>query len=296
MENINLNNITTERLSVPPFHEKELRVFILRLDKVHPIISGNKWFKLKYHLEEALSLEKKTLVTFGGAWSNHIHATAAACKINKLEAIGIIRGEKAGTLSTTLTQAKDLGMKLIFQDREEYRKKRVPEDMSTGDYYLVNEGGYGEKGASGAATILQYCQEQDFSHICCAVGTGTMTAGLINSSETSTRIVGISVMKNNMALSAEVKKLLIDPAKEFDIIHDYHFGGYAKKTTELIAFMNEFYTHTGIPTDFVYTGKLCFAISDLARKNYFPPGSKILLIHSGGLQGNQSLGKGTLIF
>lgn len=296
MENINLNNITTDRLAVPVFEQRKLDVYILRLDKIHPFISGNKWFKLQYHLEEALSLGKKTLVTFGGAWSNHIHATAAACKINKLDTIGIIRGEEAGTLSSTLIQAKDLGMKLIFQGREEYRKKSVPEDISTGEYYIVNEGGYGEKGASGAATILQHCQEHDFSHICCAVGTGTMLAGLINSSETSTRTVGISVMKNNMALSAEVNKLLIDPAKEFDIIHDYHFGGYAKKTTELIAFMNEFYTHTSIPTDFVYTGKLCFAISDLARKNYFPAGSKILLIHSGGLQGNQSLGKGTLIF
>lgn len=296
MENINLNNITTDRLAAPVFEQRKLDVYILRLDKIHPFISGNKWFKLKYHLEEALSLRKKTLVTFGGAWSNHIHATAAACKINKLEAIGIIRGEEAGTLSSTLIQAKDLGMKLIFQGREQYRKKRVPEYISTADHYIVNEGGYGEKGASGAATILQHCQEQNFSHICCAVGTGTMLAGLINSSQTFTKTVGISVMKNNTALSAEVEKLLTGPLKKFDIIHDYHFGGYAKKNAELITFMNEFYVQTGVPTDFVYTGKLCFSISDLARKNYFPIGSKILLIHSGGLQGNQSLGKGTLIF
>ncbi len=296
MQDINPGGITIDPVPLPVFTEKELTVSMLRLDRLHPVISGNKWFKLRFYLEEARTQGKKTLLTFGGAWSNHIHATAAACRIHHLNAIGIIRGEEAAELSATLRQAREMGMQLHFISREQYREKKIPGDIDTADCVIVGEGGYGIKGAAGAATILDHANPAAYTHICCAMGTGTMLAGIMNRAPAGIVSLGISVLKNNPALCRQVKALLVNPEQDPVIFHEFHFGGYAKKTPGLIQFMNDFYGHTAIPTDFVYTGKLCYAIAALAAKNHFPPGSKILLIHSGGLQGNRSLDKGTLIF
>ena len=296
MQDINLNNITLDQLSLPEFSAKNIEVSVLRLDKIHPVISGNKWFKLRYYLEEAKALHKKKIATFGGAWSNHIIATAAACRLNGLEATGIIRGEEASELSPTLKQAREMGMQLIFISREDYSMKKIPEEINGDDYYFISEGGYGMKGAAGAATILDCVEKETCSHICCAAGTGTMMAGLVQASSEQNNIVGISVLKNNFEIEQDVKSLVPDNKINFDLIHDYHFGGYAKHKPELINFMNEFYRATSIPSDFVYTGKLFYAIHDLMAKDYFPYRSRLLVIHSGGLQGNASLNKGTLIF
>ncbi len=296
MQDIHLNNITLDHLSVPLFTAKNIDLSVLRLDKIHPLISGNKWFKLRYYLEEAKKLKKKKIITFGGAWSNHILATAAASQLNGFAATGIIRGEEATGVSPTLKQAKAMGMQLIFINREDYSRKRFPEEIIHDDNYFINEGGYGIKGAAGAATILDDVEKENYSHICCAAGTGTMTAGLVLAGGKQNKILAVSVLKNNFEIEQQVRSLL--PVKEmnFDVIHDYHFGGYAKYKPGLIQFMNEFYRLTSIPSDFVYTGKLFYAIYDLIATGYFPPGSRLLLIHSGGLQGNASLGKGTLIF
>ena len=296
MQDINLNNITLDQLSIPEFDAKSIEVFVLRLDKVHPVISGNKWFKLRYYLEEAKALHKKNIVTFGGAWSNHILATAAACRLNGFGSTGIIRGEEAAELSPTLMLAKEMGMQLVFTSREEYSQKKIPEEINNDDHYLIHEGGYGKKGAAGAATILDAVEKESWSHICCATGTGTMLAGLVQASTEQNKITGISVLKNNFETEQQVKSLLPGNEKNFEIIHDYHFGGYAKHKPELIYFMNEFYKATFIPSDIVYTGKLFYAIHDLVATDHFPVGSRLLLIHSGGLQGNASLNKGTLIF
>jgi 1-aminocyclopropane-1-carboxylate deaminase len=277
------------------FHNMNIAVAVLRLDKIHPVISGNKWFKLQYYLKEAIAQQKKKIVTFGGAWSNHVVATAAACKMNGILSAGIIRGEEPLNLSPTLFEAKEYGMQLFFMTREDYREKKIPAEFQNDECYLINEGGYGEKGAQGAAEILQYNQK-DFTHCCCAVGTGTMMAGLINAVLPVQKVIGISVLKNNKGLEQNVSTLVKGGTKDWRIVHDYHFGGYAKHHTELIRFMNEFYSQTGIPSDFVYTGKLFFAIADLINNNFFPGGSKLLLVHSGGLQGNNSLPKGTLIY
>jgi 1-aminocyclopropane-1-carboxylate deaminase len=296
MSYINFKNISLDKLSLPLFTEKQVEVSVLRLDKIDPFISGNKWFKLRYYLEEAKKQNKKTIVTFGGAWSNHILATAAACRMNNLNSIGIIRGEEPSKLSPTLVQAKEAGMELIFISREEYQRKTIPEKLNSDEYYFIGEGGYGIKGAEGAATILDYCKKENYTHICCATGTGTMMAGLINGTSASTTVTGISVLKNNFNLEENLKSLLTNTTGRFTITHDYHFGGYAKHQPELIDFMNNFYKETGVPTDFVYTGKLFFAVTDLIKEDYFLPGSRLLVIHSGGLQGNVSLGKATLIF
>jgi 1-aminocyclopropane-1-carboxylate deaminase len=286
-------NITAD--SVYLFQEKGISLSVLRLDRMHPVISGNKWFKLQYYLKEAKEQQKKKIITFGGAYSNHIVAAAAACSHFGFTSAGIIRGEMPAALSPTLTEAKKYGMQLYFTSRENYSRKKIPEDLQNDDYYFISEGGYGKKGAEGASDILNYVNK-DFSHCCCAVGTGTMMAGLTGSMAASQKVIGISVLKNNRDLENNVLSLTNPQKKDWQLIDDYHFGGYAKYKTELVHFMNEFYRQTNIPSDFVYTGKLFYAISDLIKNNFFPVNSRLLLIHSGGLQGNRSLSRGTLIF
>lgn len=296
MQDINPGNITTDTLSLPLLSRKNVVADVLRLDKIHPVVSGNKWFKLRYYLEEAKEQSKKTISTYGGAWSNHILATAAACQINNLKSIGIIRGEEPASYSQTLIEAKQLGMQLIFTSRQDYKNEIIPEELNNNGYYIIPEGGYGIKGAEGAATILEYCKKETYTHICCAAGTGTMTAGLILGSLPVQQIISVSVLKNNLSLEEEIVSLTKKEDYRFEVIHQYHFGGYAKHKQELIDFMNDFYRHTAIPSDFVYTGKLFFAVNDMIHHDFFPEKSKLLLIHSGGLQGNTSLSKGTLIF
>lgn len=270
---------------------------MLRLDKIHPLISGNKWFKLRYYLEEAKQQNKKRVVTFGGAWSNHIIATAAASRLDEIDCTGIIRGEEPARPSAVLLKAASLGMKLIFTGRKDFAAGRIPEELRSESNYIIPQGGYGEPGVKGAADIMSFADQADhYTHICCAAGTGTLMAGLIQSASSSQQVIGISVLKNNFQLENDIKKFLPENACNYRIIPDYHFGGYAKKNASLLHFMNEWYRQTKIPTDFVYTGKLCFAVADLADNYFFPEGSRVLLIHSGGLTGNTSIKNGTLIF
>ena len=297
--------IEFEKIRVDPlsslYKKFHTNVDVLRLDLIHPVISGNKWFKLKEYLKDALLLDKTTIATFGGAYSNHILATAATARSAGMQSIGIIRGEKPPFLSSTLNESLNLGMELFFSSREDYKRKKLPEELSersdADNIYLINEGGYGAKGAEGAKDILRTIDFADYTHIIAAVGTGTTLAGLIAASHKKQKVVGISVLKNNFSLRKEIQGLLpFEKADQFVINNDYHFGGYAKYSPELIAFMNDWYKHTGIPSDFVYTGKLFCAVHELIQKGYFSPESRLLVIHSGGLQGNISLPKGTLIF
>ena len=284
--------------SIYNFHTK---VDVLRLDVIHPVISGNKWFKLKEYFKDAELLHKKTILTFGGAFSNHILATSASAELFGFKSIGIIRGEEPTNLSFTLREANKYGMQLYFISREEYKQKKLPQavldDFDQNDIYLIYEGGYGIKGMEGAASILHETDISNYTHIIAAVGTGTMLAGLTYSSYPNQKTIGISVLKNNYSLSTEIERLLPkDKHQQYTLRYDYHFGGYAKYKPELIHFMNEWYSKTGIPSDFVYTAKMFYAVDDLIKQAYFPADSRLLLIHSGGLQGNNSLTKGTLIF
>lgn len=296
MQEINIENITTDKISLPLLQRKNIALSVLRLDKIHPVISGNKWFKLSHYIADAITQNKKTIVTFGGAWSNHIIATAAACAMHNLACIGLIRGEEATTLSPTLVQAKQMGMQLIFLSRDDYKEKKIPSEIFHTDYYLINEGGYGRKGAAGAAEILKTFDTTSYTHICCAAGTGTMAAGLLNSLLPHQTLLVFSVLKNYLTMDTSIKEISDNTLKSMTINHAYHFRGYAKHKPELLQFMNDFYLQTSIPTDFIYTGKLCYAVTDLIEKDNFPANSNVLVIHSGGLQGNASLSKGTLIF
>jgi 1-aminocyclopropane-1-carboxylate deaminase len=301
---LNEEFIHPANIRVDPVHflsKFHTTVDVLRLDLVHPVISGNKWFKLKEYFKEARILDKKIILTFGGAYSNHIVATAATAQQTGVKSIGIIRGEKPNRLSRTLLDASSYGMDLYFISREHYKRKLIPpqvlEQYNKSDIYLINEGGYGMPGAAGAKEILSQVDSSSYSHIIDSVGTGTTLAGLIEAARKEQKIIGISSMKNNYSLQNEIEQLLSPQSKkDFILFHDYSFGGYAKFSKPLIDFMNEWFRLTGIPSDFVYTGKLFFAVNNLLEKNYFPPDSKLLIIHSGGLQGNQSLPNGTLIF
>ncbi|MGZ8538973.1 MAG: 1-aminocyclopropane-1-carboxylate deaminase/D-cysteine desulfhydrase, partial [Flavisolibacter sp.] len=211
------------------------------------------------------------------------------------------RGEEPQHASFTLREASSrYSMQLVFISREDYKKKQIPSSLlstiNIDETMIVPEGGHGPEGVKGAKEILQQIDSSQYTHILCAVGTGTTLAGLIESSSDVQQVIGISVFKNNFSLENEIEALLTSKRKNFQLIHDYHFGGYAKYNEELLQFMNDFYRATGIPSDFVYTGKLFFAVKDLIENKYFPTGVKILVIHTGGLQGNSSLPKQTLIF
>jgi 1-aminocyclopropane-1-carboxylate deaminase len=311
---------------------EHIQAAMLRLDQLDPLVSGNKWFKLKYNLEAAAG---KPIVTFGGAWSNHILATAAACKMKGLACTGIIRGEKPLVLSTTLKQAGSMGMRLVFVSREEYKLLTEAEDVGADDHmyalyqldddvippdaYVIPEGGHNALGVKGCSEILSLADTKDFTHIICSVGTGTTLAGLINStvegSETIVeevlqdlvqlvtgdpghvvqKVVGISALKGAFSLQEQIESLLISPGP-WELLHDFHEGGYGKMSPELITFMNDFYRQTSIPLDRVYTGKMVLAVKKLIEQDYFPADSRLLLIHSGGLQGNDSLLPGVLCF
>lgn len=281
--------------------EKNVSLSMVRIDKIHPEISGNKLFKLYYYLEKAIKQRKK-IITFGGPYSNHLVAAGSACHAAGIKCTGIVRGEKPKQLSHTLLLCKDLGMQLEFISRESYRRKDEPDFKNEllnkfGDHILVPEGGFGEEGVSGAALISNFYKAEDPTHICCAAGTATTLAGLIKSSAPEQHIIGFSAIKNMADFENRIRILLGHPFyKNYYLTDAYHFGGYAKKTGELILFMNHFYGQFKIPTDFVYTAKMMFGVFDLIKKNFFAPGSKIICIHTGGLQGNLSLPKETLNF
>ncbi len=271
-----------------------VEVQMLRLDKIHPVVSGNKWYKLRFHIAAAQQQQKSTIVTFGGAYSNHIVATAAACAACGCKSIGIIRGEVPSNYAHTLQAAQSYGMGFLFLSREDFSDKRLPLHFMKPDYYVIPEGGYSSLGADGAATIP--IPTATFDHVCCAVGTGTMMSGLMNAKPQNGKVVGFSVLKNNFSIESEIRALLHDAHQEIVLHHHFHCGGYAKHTPELLQFMNELFAADGIPTDFVYTAKICWAVKKMVEKHYFANGEKLLLIHSGGLQGNLSLRKGSLIF
>ncbi|HBD25489.1 1-aminocyclopropane-1-carboxylate deaminase/D-cysteine desulfhydrase [Flavobacterium sp.] len=267
-----------------------IELFIKREDKLHPIISGNKFRKLKYNIEEAKRLNQTTLLTFGGAFSNHILAVAGAGAEFGFKTIGVMRGEELESKiqeNPTLAKAQELGMQFYFVSRTAYRDKEEPSFIlhlheKFGNFYLVPEGGTNNLAIKGCEEILTDADKEYFTHITCAVGTGGTISGLINSSTEKQQIIGFSSLKG--AFLSEVIRNFVSKTN-WSINDSYHFGGYGKVTDELIQFLNSFYSQTAIPLDPVYTGKMVFGVLDLIEKGYFPENSKILMIHTGGLQG-----------
>ena len=266
-----------------------VKVFIRREDLIHPFISGNKFRKLKYNLLQATKENHNTLLTFGGAYSNHIAATAFAGKEKGFQTIGIIRGDELASKieeNPTLKFAQECGMKFEFVSREEYRLKDTADFIPNlkekhGAFYLVPEGGTNAFAITGCEEILTN-EDAVYDFICCAVGTGGTIAGICNSASAKQKVLGFPSLKGGF-----LKKDICNFAKKdnFSLISDYHFGGYGKVKEELITFINSFYKENKIPLDPIYTGKMVFGVLDLIKKNYFPENSKILIIHTGGIQG-----------
>ena len=266
-----------------------VKVFIKREDLIHPYISGNKYRKLKYNLIEAKCQGAKTLLSFGGAYSNHIAALAFAGKEHGFETIGVIRGEElvSGVATNpTLSFAASCGMKFHFVTRSAFRCKTEDEFMvqlrkQFGDFYLVPEGGTNHLAIKGCEEILTP-EDVQFDFICLAVGTGGTISGIANSAQQNQTILGFPALKESF-LEKDICKFAVK--NNWQLIRDYHFGGYAKVTDELIQFINDFYDTYGIPLDPIYTGKMVFGVVDKIQKGFFPAGSTLLLVHTGGLQG-----------
>lgn len=282
-----LENSINQHIVLPK--SKGVELFVKREDNIHPFVSGNKYRKLKYNLIEAEKSGFKTLLTFGGAYSNHIAALASAGKALGFNSIGIIRGEELESKienNVTLSFAKKNGMQFKFVTREAYRNKTTKSFINDlkeefGDFYLVPEGGTNALAIKGCEEILS---DEDFSfdYICTAVGTGGTISGLINCSEPSQQVLGFPALKGDF-LQQDISKFV--SKTNWKLITDYHFGGYAKINAALVSFINDFKTDYKIPLDPIYTGKMMFGVFDLIDKGFFTKGSKILAIHTGGLQG-----------
>lgn len=280
----------------PAVQPENKEVDVLRLDQLDPLLSGNKWFKLTLYLQEALDLNKKRVVTFGGAWSNHLLATAAACQRYGLASAALVRGERLAKCSQTLQDVESMGMQLYFLSRQDYGQKKIPEQLLMPTDYTINEGGTGAYGVQGASTILDHVDKHKYTHIICAAGTGTTLTGLINAAAPGCTVLGIPVLHDRQAIEGSLKNFICNSAVKWQLLVGYEWGGYAKHPDALLSFMNEFYKQTSIPTDIVYTAKLFNACIRLLENDFIGPGSRVLIIHSGGLQGNRSLATDVLCF
>jgi 1-aminocyclopropane-1-carboxylate deaminase len=271
--------------------DKDLRVFVKREDLIHDKISGNKWRKLYYNLQDAKEKGFSSLVTFGGAYSNHIAATAAAGNEFGFNTIGFIRGEEHSPLNPTLQYAKECGMEFFYIDRSAYREKDTVEFHNEylseiQNYYLIPEGGTNELAVKGCQEILGDIVI-DFDVVCCPCGTGGTISGIINSLKKHQKAIGFPALKGAGFLKEEIGVYVKNSHWELNL--DYHFGGYAKVSSTLIEFINNFKEKHQIPLDPIYTGKMMYGLWDLIEKDYFRRGSSIVVIHSGGLQGIEGM-------
>lgn len=289
-------------LKSPGFIEKEVIVMLARLDKLHPVVSGNKMFKLHYFIRESVRQGNKPVITFGGAWSNHLVASAYACSVYGIPCTGVVRGEKPSQFSQTLQDAEHYGMELHFVTRSDYQEmdlKKICEQISKDPekHIIIPEGGFHPMGAEGGALIMNHILKVKATHICTAVGTATTLAGLLKNSTNNERIIAVPVLKNMTDIKDRLTSLgCSEQLERLSIFENYHFGGYAKKNEHLIRFMNECFNRYHIPTDFVYTAKMLYAVTEKIKQGFFAPGSVVLCLHTGGLQGNKSLPPGTLVF
>lgn len=275
-----------QEIEHPALLESSIRLFVKREDLNHPFVTGNKWWKLRYNLREAQQQRHETLLTFGGAYSNHIYAVAAAAKELGLKSIGVIRGEEHLPLNARLKSAVSNGMTLHYVTRLAYRNKNNDTFLTELNeqfdrFYLIPEGGSNERGVKGVEELGKLLP-WDFDYLCCPVGTGASMAGLIRASMEKSILLGFVVMKGGESWKEEVNKY--SPVYgNWDLQYEYHFGGYAKSNSILNRFINDFQESYGIALDPVYSAKMFFGIFDLVRKKFFKKNSRIMAIHTGGI-------------
>ena len=280
------------------FGSSKVKVSILRLDELHPQLSGNKWFKLKYNLEQASKQHCKTLVSFGGAWSNHLHALAWAGKEFGFNTVAYVRGELIEPLNPCLQDASDWGMELRALSREDYKRKDDPAFLNNlirdvHSPYVIPEGGGNSLGIQGCSDILEGIEQGKFDCISLACGTGTTMAGILTAAQVP--ILGIQVLKGDGYLSNEVvaylQTLSINPTVSWQVRDEFHRGGYARTDQTLLDFCQYFEDETSVPLEPVYSGKMFMALAELIKSEYFQKGAHILAVHGGGLQGNRGFFK-----
>jgi len=283
---------TLTRLEDPLLQQQRIELWIKRDDLLHPVISGNKWRKLKFILDHALQQNTAKIISMGGAYSNHLHALAFAGKLLKLETAAFIRGEKPQKLSPTLRDIQDWGMELRFISRSDYRELRnyKEHDSLPGlekDEYWLPEGGATALALQGVGEIVDEIGS-DYDVLCVPCGTGATLAGLIAAAPDSVQILGIAALKGAGFLVDDVRKLLPGEGKaNWKINLDYHFGGFAKSAEQLRAFIGDFEKQHNFILDPVYTGKMLFALFDLIKQGYFKAGQRLVALHTGGLQGRR---------
>jgi 1-aminocyclopropane-1-carboxylate deaminase len=297
---VDLKNASIDEWNNKTFLDKNLTVHCFRLDKIHPVISGNKWFKLKNYLDKALDQNKQGIISAGGAWSNHLSALAFACNQLQLSSVGGIRGEEPANYSPTLRDLEHWGMQLEFISRDRFGNETEVSKLLQQKYpghLWVPIGGEGIDGIEGVKELKDLVDFSPYSHIACAVGSGTFFTGLLECSNADQLVLGICSLKE-ASYSAKIEQTIRTYSEKtnFRIVFDYHLGGFGKFNSFLIKYMNQLYDENRIPSDFVYTAKLFFAIEDLASKGFFPKGSRLLVVHSGGLQGNRSITVKSLVF
>lgn len=268
----------------PLYEAHGVKVFIQREDYFHPFISGNKWRKLKYVFRDLVATQKKHAVSFGGAYSNHLVALACAGAMYGIKTTAFVRGEEV--YNAVLNLCKWYGMQLHFVSREAYRDKRaLYQTVANDETYFIDEGGKGDLAVLGCEEILE--DVSDVTHVLCAVGTGTTLSGIAKAAQLKNITAeGICVLKGAEVMDDEVATMA---GYQVHIHHQFHVGGYAKTTPEYLHFIQQYAAQTGILFDQVYTGKMLWAVHHLIESGYYENGSKLLLIHSGGLLGMMSL-------
>jgi 1-aminocyclopropane-1-carboxylate deaminase len=293
--------LVANRLSAPPtpleevvgnalLEQHDIRLWIKRDDLIHPTVPGNKLRKLKYNLGDALRGNYDSLLTFGGAYSNHVYATAHAGKLCGLKTIGVIRGEEHLPLNPVLASAVAAGMKLVYLDRQTYRSKRSPEVLDRlreqhGHFYLVPEGGSNHLGVRGASEIIDEI-DVDFDVVATAVGTGGTLAGLIFGLQGKGSALGFATLKGAVFLRDDVTDLLGSAGRHlanWGIELDYHFGGFARVQPELVDFIEKFEQDHDVPLDPIYTGKMMYGLFDIVGKGRLPRGTRVVAVHTGGV-------------
>lgn len=287
------DKVVIQPISPPWYSHKVAALDMLRLDLVHPVVSGNKWYKLRLNIMYAQDHGFKTILTFGGGFSNHLIATAYTAKKAGLGCVGIVRG-KYPVLTPTLQHCIEEGMQLIFVTKEDYNRQGEPEweqqlAAQFDELYIIPEGGDNEWGRKGAGLISKFIKDQ-YTHIALSVGSGTTLCGIRNKTNPQQQVLGFVPMKQGTYLTDHIAPHL-DPAHNanWQLYDNWHFGGFGKWTDELIAFMNDFYTVNNIPLDIIYTSKMMYGLRELIQQDSFNPTDKILCIHTGGLQGNVSV-------
>jgi 1-aminocyclopropane-1-carboxylate deaminase len=286
-------------LDDPLFKQHQIKVWLKRDDLLHPIISGNKWRKLKYSLNYGLSLEKNTFVSMGGAYSNHLHALAFTGKLLNIKTCAFIRGEQPKHLNPTLCDLLNWGMSLEFISRSDYKALRAYKNYDSlpnikSNEYWLPEGGALILALQGVGELVTEIKSS-FDWICCPCGTGATLAGIIQAVPEQTQVLGISALKGGDFLNDEVKQWLpefMKSQKNWRINTHYHFGGFAKTKINLLDFINQFEKNQGIAIEPVYSGKMLFALYDLISQGYFKAGASIIAVHTGGLQGKRGFNVG----